>query len=382
MPLLNNDDFEKVLSEAMPWMFDGVMSSGVDALTELANQIHPGVDPLTSDQEARMRELSSRYRRLQPIEAKTPGEMSGAAIPGNVHSVDTRGIQAGAQNVLAALVNRERQRRVEGDPKAVEKHTDRAKEYRQSAEDRLGGLQTPGAEMVLDRKERRRYDRDIAGAERSDKMAERYGGFADELNSYMETVAQGKSTDEKRQKFVETFMPHLFKAQAENVKEGAENERNVADRTSRETIARERIESAETIAGINADSRESVAGLRRGIERATTASSVAELRQYVEFYQEKATSAISVLEGELQKAEKVLASNWPNRASDDELRQAEKDATDIKNKIKAYKSDIASLIETWEKASVRVSNSEDDLEAARGGTIDFDSINWDDEEDF
>ena len=380
MPLLNNDDFEKVLSEAMPWMFDGVMSSGVDALTELANQVHPGVDPLTSDQEARMRELSSRYRRLQPIEAKTPADMQGAAIPGNVHSVDTRGIQAGAQNVLAALVNRERQRRVEGDPKAVEKHTRQAQEYRQSAEDRLGGLQTPGAEMVLDRKERRRYDRDIARAERSDQMAERYGGFADELNSYMETVAQGKATEENRQKFMEKFLPELFKAQTENVRQKGQTERTREQTASREKVATAANESRERVAKMNNQARISVAGLRGGINalesNVPSAASVGELRQYITAFSEEAEAAKKAIDRQIRELPSL-----PRKATEEQRQARQAEINEFEKEKAEFDKELSRLREIWYDASLRTSRSLDKDREIQDETIDFDSI-FDDQEDF
>lgn len=77
-------------------------------------------EPLSRSEQVELAGLQERETRLQPIPMFAPGSL-GTDMRHNPFGVDTRGFSTGLANFALSLVNRERNRRLAGDPRKMEK---------------------------------------------------------------------------------------------------------------------------------------------------------------------------------------------------------------------------------------------------------------------
>ena len=163
-------------------------------------------DPIEYDQD-KLFDLERRASRLTPLNNVQAGS---GAIPGNPYSIDTRNLMTGVSNFAVGAINRERNRRVMGDPKAVEKFTNRAASRQNEAGElrdertlQLPGV-TTGTPMPIETSDPSRRERRLQrGAARDLARAERYGGFGRELQSLRTRQQQELDRQTKEQDFIE-----------------------------------------------------------------------------------------------------------------------------------------------------------------------------------
>lgn len=148
----------------------------------------------------RLFDLERRANRLSPI---TPIQNAGSpANPSNPYSIDTRGLMTGVSNLAVGAINRERQRRVLGDP-------ERAAKFEARGEERRGEYNTRIQEGDAGRGTRRLGER----AARDLARANRYQGFGQELQELRSTQAGEQERAKKEQEFVETQFSEQTKAE-------------------------------------------------------------------------------------------------------------------------------------------------------------------------
>lgn len=173
------------------------VSRTAQSLASIFDSIQPPteVDPLSSEQRGRQRELSVRADRLQEIPRSD--QPIARRIEGNPYSIE---IGPGLRNLAGAVANRERQARVQGDPQRVERAERRAGSIEEEINDiaeQLRQTDDPREERRL----RRKFNRLDRRRGRVENRADRYRGFAgelSELNRQEELAEQARETERER----------------------------------------------------------------------------------------------------------------------------------------------------------------------------------------
>lgn len=182
---------------------------------EMAQKLYGAESLISGSQKSQLNQLQGRADRLAPLRALQYGEAGSGRIQGNPYSIDSRGLMTGMSNLAVGLINRERDRRTQGDPKAVAKANERANTLTTEL-DKLKALPNPGKSEL---KKIEQLERQIGNQTR---RAERYGGFAGELESLRELASKEDQREENIQKYIERVAPQ----QASAIFQDAVNERS------------------------------------------------------------------------------------------------------------------------------------------------------------
>ncbi len=167
-------------------------------LYEMAQQYF-GKDPyISEDEKSVLHQLNQRANRLGPMNMARYGEVGGGAIPGNPYSVDRRGLFTGLNNLAVGLINRERNRRVEGDPKAVARAERRASTLNKELE----GIRNKENPSESDMKRAERLEKRI---NRQERRAGRYTGFKETLDG----LRQLQTKEDARQEDIRSFINRI-----------------------------------------------------------------------------------------------------------------------------------------------------------------------------
>lgn len=208
MAVPNDNELMDMHREYDPLLWDQVKSR--------ADELIGPIDNLTPEDLAELAEYERRANRLQPSEMFAPGSLGSPGIPGNPYAIDTTGAMTGLANATTALINRNRQRQVEGDPKTVQRAQDRESELMQRADDqspraeeiRRGGGPLSGLRSTL---AQGRAGLTKARAGRQGRRAERFKGFADAHRDLTNRQQRAAEQTEAKDDFMMKFYPEAWK---------------------------------------------------------------------------------------------------------------------------------------------------------------------------
>lgn len=216
-------------------------------------------DPLSEEEAADMRTLQMRREQLsQPVQTPQP---TARRIQGNPYSVSLRGVQQGLYNLLGEQQRANREDQLYGEPDAVEKYSQRARDKRGRAKElrsQIEAMRTPGASVeeqgitnLPDESVQRGVEQDIledmeqeaqaleAEAEQDEQRARKKKGVIPKLAELGTQQQRAEQEGQQKDQFVQNVGDQIVQQQREKARMQAQMERELAlanERTRRRLI--------------------------------------------------------------------------------------------------------------------------------------------------